>query len=61
MPGFWAKLFNNYPNKNCPMVTDLNVIIAAYELARQRYASLGMDVEYALEVLSQIPPHQSQP
>jgi L-rhamnose isomerase len=43
------------------MVTDLKAIIADYELARRRYAGLGMDVEYALEVLSPIPPHKSQP
>jgi L-rhamnose isomerase len=37
------------------MVNDLNFIIAAYELTRQRYAGLGLEVECALEVLSQIP------
>ena len=38
------------------MVTDLKAIIADYEMARQRYTGLGIDVAYALQVLSQIPP-----
>jgi L-rhamnose isomerase len=42
------------------MVTDLKAIIADYELARCCYAGLGMDVEYALEVLSPIPHSHKQ-